>query len=121
MGIGLAAPPFNVDFVLDNLKIRDYFKAVVSGVDVDESKPHPEVFLKAARGLGVKPSSCIVFEDAPKGVEAAANAGIDCVVVTTMHNDDEFTAFDNVRLISSILGFQPTCLQIVMSSILLTG
>ena len=98
MAIGSAAPPFNVDFVLDNLKIRDYFQAVVSGVDVVESKPHPEVFLKAAKSLGVEPSSCIVFEDAPKGVEAAANAGIECVVVTTMHDANEFTAYNNVRL-----------------------
>jgi len=98
MAIGSAAPPFNIDFVLDNLKIRDYFQAVVSGVDVVESKPHPEVFLKAAKSLGVKPSSCIVFEDAPKGVEAAANAGIECVVVTTMHDANEFTAYKNVRL-----------------------
>ena len=98
MAIGSAAPPFNIDFVLDNLKIRDYFQAVISGVDVVESKPHPEVFLKAAKSLGVKPSSCIVFEDAPKGVEAAANAGIECVVVTTMHDTNEFTAYNNVRL-----------------------
>ena len=98
MAIGSAAPPFNVDFVLDNLKIRDYFQAVVSGVDVIESKPNPEVFLRAAKGLGVEPSSCMVFEDAPKGVEAAANAGIECVVVTTMHDAKEFTAYNNVRL-----------------------
>ena len=101
MAIGSAAPPFNVDFVLDNLKIRDYFQAVVSGVDVVESKPHPEVFLKVAKSLGVKPSSCIVFEDAPKGVEAAANAGIECVVVTTMHDANAFTAYNNVRLFIS--------------------
>ena len=98
MAIGSAAPLFNVDFVLDNLKIRDYFKAVVSGIDVVESKPHPEVFLKAAKILSVNPSSCIVFEDAPKGVEAAAKAGIECVVVTTMHDANEFTAYNNVRL-----------------------
>ena len=98
MAIGSAAPPFNVDFVLDNLKIRDYFQAVISSVDVVESKPHPEVFLKAAKSLGVKPSSCIVFEDAPKGVEAAANAGIECIVVTTMHDASEFAAYNNVRL-----------------------
>jgi len=98
MAIGSAAPPFNIDFVLDNLNIRDYFQTVVSGVDVVESKPHPEVFLKAAEHLGVKPSGCIVFEDAPKGVEAAANAGMDCIVITTMHEPDEFAAYNNVRL-----------------------
>ena len=63
-----------------------------------KKQPHPEVFLKAAKSLGVKPSSCIVFEDAPKGVEAAANAGIECIVVTTMHDAIEFAAYNNVRL-----------------------
>lgn len=99
MAIGSAAPPFNVDFVLDNLEIRDYFQAVVSGADVAESKPHPEVFLKAAKSLRVARSSCIVFEDAPKGVEAAANAGMECVVITTMHDADEFAGYNNVRLL----------------------
>ena len=98
MAIGSAAPPFNVDFVLDNLNIRDYFQAVVSGVDVVESKPHPEVFLEAAKRLGIEPSSCLVFEDAPKGVEAAANAGMDCIVVTTTHDRNEFTGYNNIRL-----------------------
>lgn len=96
MAIGSAAPPFNVDFVLDNLNIRGYFPVIVSGVDVVESKPHPEVFLKAADLLGVSPASCIVFEDAPKGVEAAANAGMKSVVVTTMHSEEEFAAYENV-------------------------
>jgi beta-phosphoglucomutase len=96
MAIGSAAPPFNIDFVLDTLNIRHYFGAVVSGNDVIESKPHPEVFLKAAQWIGVEPSTCIVFEDAPKGVEAAAMAGMQCIVVTTMHAVDEFKAFNNI-------------------------
>src|SRR6187402_45766 len=66
MGIGSAAIPFNIDFVLDNLNIRKYFPVVVSAHDVLESKPHPEVFLKVADQLQVKPEDCIVFEDAPK-------------------------------------------------------
>ncbi len=48
MAIGSAAIPFNIDFVLDNLNIRKYFKAIVSADDVELSKPHPETFLKAA-------------------------------------------------------------------------
>ena len=96
MAIGSAAPPFNIDFVLDNLNLRDYFKAVVSADDVVQSKPHPEVYLKAANLLVADPSSCIVFEDAPKGVEAAANAGMKSVVVTTMHSEDEFARYGNI-------------------------
>jgi beta-phosphoglucomutase-like phosphatase (HAD superfamily) len=49
-----------------------------------------------AEGLGVDPAGCVVFEDAPKGVEAALKAGMRCVVLTTMHGQEEFRAFQNV-------------------------
>jgi len=96
MAIGSAAINFNIDFVLDNLHIRHYFKAIVSAESVQLSKPHPETYLMAARLLDVPPSSCIVFEDAPKGVEAAANAGMQSVVLTTMHAREEFAAYNNI-------------------------
>jgi HAD superfamily hydrolase (TIGR01509 family) len=96
MGIGTAAIPFNVDFALDNLHIRHYFKSIITANDVTTSKPHPEVFLKAAAELGADPASCIVFEDAPKGVEAAANAGMKAVVLTTMHTREEFSDYNNI-------------------------
>jgi beta-phosphoglucomutase family hydrolase len=98
MGIGSAALPMNINYVLDGLQIRHYFKAIVSAVDVAFSKPHPETFLSCAKQLGVEPSNCIVFEDSPKGVLAAKMAGMKCVVLTTMHNENEFANFDNVIL-----------------------
>ncbi|SDD72695.1 haloacid dehalogenase superfamily, subfamily IA, variant 3 with third motif having DD or ED/beta-phosphoglucomutase family hydrolase [Mucilaginibacter pineti] len=96
MAIGSAAIPFNIDFVLDNLNIRHYFKAIVSADDVVLSKPHPETFLKAAELLGASPLECVVFEDVPKGAEAAANAGMKAVVLTTTHNPEEFAHLPNV-------------------------
>jgi len=96
MAIGSAAIPFNIDFVLDNLGIRHYFKAIVSADDVALSKPHPETFLKAAELLNTVPTDCLVFEDVPKGAEAAANAGMKAVVLTTTHQQDEFAALENV-------------------------
>jgi beta-phosphoglucomutase len=96
MAIGSAAIPFNIDFILDNLDIRKYFSAIVSADDVSISKPHPETFLKAADLIKTKPSDCIVFEDAPKGVEAASAAGMKCVVLTTMHNRNEFPLTDPI-------------------------
>ena len=96
MGIGSAAIMFNIDFILDGLHLRKYFKSVVSAEDVLISKPHPETFLKVASQLGIVPEQCIVFEDAPKGVESAANAGMKCVVITTMHGKEEFAKYDNV-------------------------
>ncbi|TDQ11632.1 HAD family hydrolase [Pedobacter metabolipauper] len=96
MAIGSAAIPFNINFVLDGLAIGHYFKAVVSADDVQVSKPHPETFLKAAELLGSAPENCVVFEDAPKGVEAAQNAGMKCVVLTTMHGQEDFSSYTNV-------------------------
>jgi len=96
MAIGSAAIPLNIDFILDELNIRQYFSAVVSADDVVISKPDPETFLKAAGLLNTAPGACMVFEDAPKGVEAARNAGIPCVVLTTMHSRNEFSASDHI-------------------------
>ena len=96
MAIGSAAITFNIDFVLDGLNIRHYFDAIVSADDVKESKPNPETYLKCAAQLNILPKDCLVFEDAPKGVEAAANAGMNCVVLTTMHMKEEFEEYGNI-------------------------
>lgn len=96
MGIGSAAITWNIDFVLDNLNIRHYFQAIVSADDVTKSKPDPETFSRCSALLGVPPPNCLVFEDAPKGVESAQNAGMSCVVLTTMHHRDEFDKYENV-------------------------
>jgi beta-phosphoglucomutase family hydrolase len=96
MAIASAAITDNIDFVVDNLDVRRYFDAFVSADDVDTSKPHPETFLKAAEKLQADPSDCIVFEDAPKGVEAARNAGMKCIVITTAHPKEDFEQYDNV-------------------------
>ncbi|MFC3563388.1 HAD family hydrolase [Pedobacter jamesrossensis] len=96
MAIGSAAIPFNINFALDGLDIRSYFKAIVSADDVVTSKPDPETFLKGAEILGVKPEDCLVLEDAPKGVEAALNAGMQCIVLSTAHSAKEFKKYPNV-------------------------
>jgi len=95
MAIGSAAIMFNIDFVLDNLNIRHFFGAIVSADDVAISKPHPETYLKAAKLLGVDAAACLVFEDAPKGVEAAQNAGMPSVVLTLLHEKEEFAQYNN--------------------------
>jgi beta-phosphoglucomutase len=96
MAIGSAAITFNIDFVLDGLNIRHYFDAIVSADDVTQSKPHPETYLKCAEKLGIAPQNCIVFEDAPKGVESAANAGMQSVVITTMDTKEAFQQYNNI-------------------------
>jgi len=96
MAIGSAAIMFNIDFVLDGLNIRHYFEALVSADNVTESKPDPETWLTCAGQLGILPQDCLVFEDVPKGVEAALHAGMDCVVITTMHGREDFAEYSNV-------------------------
>lgn len=94
--VGSAAILSNIDFVLDGLHIRPLVDVVVSADDVQNSKPHPETFLSCAATMGVNPQDCLVFEDAPKGVEAALNAGMDCLVITTMHHPEEFHRYPNI-------------------------
>jgi HAD superfamily hydrolase (TIGR01509 family) len=96
MGIGSAAPPENVDFVLDNLDIRHFFKIVLHAQNVANGKPHPEIYLNVADGLGLPTRDCLVFEDSPVGVEAAQRAGCPVVVVTTTHKREEFKSFSNI-------------------------
>ena len=96
MAIGSAAIMFNVDFVIDGLSIRHYFDALISADNVAKSKPDPETWLTCARELSVAPTECLVFEDSPKGVESAQNAGMDCVVITTMHEPEDFKQYSNV-------------------------
>jgi beta-phosphoglucomutase len=96
MAIGSAAIPFNINFVLHNLQLRQYFPVVVSADDVTISKPHPETFLLCAAALGVEAKDCVVFEDAPKGVESALNAGMKTFVLTTTHPKQDFIQYGNV-------------------------
>lgn len=96
LGIGSAANNLNINFVVDNLNIRSLMQAIISGEMVSESKPHPETFLKCAELLAVPTQQCLVFEDTPKGVACANNAGMDVVVLTTTHPKSDFEEFKNI-------------------------
>ena len=96
MAIGSAAMAFNIDFVLDGLKIRDYFDVIVSADDVTHSKPDPETYDKCASQLNLTARDCLVFEDAPKGAESAQRATMDCIIITTLHRPEEFNPYNNI-------------------------
>ena len=93
MAIGSAAIRENVDFVLDGCDIRSFFDTIVSADDVTKSKPHPETFLLCADRLNTNINQCLVFEDTPKGVECAVNAGMHTVVILTTHEEEEFEVY----------------------------
>ncbi len=96
LAVGTAAPPENITFILDALDLRQHFASVVGARDVARGKPEPDIFLLAAEKCGVAPENCIVFEDAPLGVEAARRAGMRCVVLCTTYAAAQFAEFENV-------------------------
>lgn len=96
MAVGTAAPNGNVDFTLDGLGIRARFRTVVSPSQGFRGKPHPDMFLAAAERMGVEPADCLVFEDAPLGVEAARRAGMRAVALLTSVKAETFAPFDNL-------------------------
>ncbi|MEN9729816.1 MAG: Beta-phosphoglucomutase [Bacteroidota bacterium] len=69
--IALGSASKNAEIILEKTKLISWFDLIIDGNKVSKSKPDPEVFLKGAEGLGLAPESCIVFEDAQAGVEAA--------------------------------------------------
>lgn len=73
---------------------RATFNAVVTGSDVTRKKPAPDIFLDAARQLGLDPANCLVVEDAVAGVAAAKAAGCKCLALTTTFRADQLTAAD---------------------------
>jgi beta-phosphoglucomutase len=79
--VGLASSSKNARTVIQLLHIQHEFDAIVDGTMIEHSKPHPEIFLLAAKKLGVRPDECVVFEDAEAGVAAALAAGMKCVGV----------------------------------------
>jgi beta-phosphoglucomutase len=84
--IALGSASKNSETILRKINLFDAFEAIIDGNKVSKSKPNPQVFLMGAEALGVKPESCIVFEDAEAGVEAAINAGMRVVGIGESHN-----------------------------------
>ncbi len=86
-----------LDMIVEKQGIREYFSFVVSTDKVKSGKPAPEVYLYVAELLQVKPSECIVFEDAENGVKSAAAAGMFCVAVPNKYTkNQDFSKADKV-------------------------
>ncbi|HEX8357580.1 MAG TPA: HAD family phosphatase [Segetibacter sp.] len=80
--------------VLTQLNFKGFFEAIVTGDEVINSKPAPDIFLKAAERLGVAPEDCMVVEDGPVGVAAAKAAGMKCVAITATHPAEKLQQAD---------------------------
>ena len=85
-----------VDLALGKLNITGLFDLILSGDQVARGKPAADIYLTAARELGVSHENCLVIEDAPHGVAAAKAAGMCCLAISTSTNESELGAADRV-------------------------
>lgn len=89
VGVGTAGDRHNIAFTLGNLQMPQPPLVMVGGDEGLAGKPEPAIFLEVARRLQVAPAHCIVFEDAPLGIEAARRAGMRAVGICTTHSPAE--------------------------------
>lgn len=92
--VGSSAPRLNVEVGMEALKANGLFSSIVSGDDVTHGKPAPDIFLTAAARMSRAPSKCVVFEDAPAGVDAARAAGMRVVALLSTHDPHKLQRAD---------------------------
>jgi HAD superfamily hydrolase (TIGR01509 family) len=93
--VASSAPQENIDFLVDELDLRQYFLALCAGHTLP-GKPDPTLFMQAAGILGLPPEDCIVFEDSLAGIEAARRAGMKCIAVATTNPAEALAGADMV-------------------------
>lgn len=92
-----SASMINIDRIFKKFDLNKFFKAKISGADLKESKPNPEIFIKAAKMTGFKKEECIVIEDSTNGIIAAKSAGIYCVGYNSYNSKNQ--NYDNANLV----------------------
>lgn len=94
LAVGSSSPTETVHLITEKLGVKDDFDTIVCGNEVTESKPSPQIFLTAAKKLGVTPEKCIVIEDAVIGITAAKKGGMRAVAVTNTHSREYLNEAD---------------------------
>lgn len=88
IALGTSAKRERVEKQIKNIKLKESFDAIVCGDDVEKGKPNPDIFLKAAKEIGVTPEECFVVEDSPAGIKAAFNGGMKGIHVEDLKEAD---------------------------------
>ncbi|PDH44801.1 MAG: HAD family hydrolase [Flavobacteriales bacterium MED-G22] len=101
MGLATMGGQDNIDFIFESLQLHSYFHSTTGGHEVIKGKPHPDIFLTAARKLGVTPTDCLVFEDTHSGIESAKAAGMEVVGVSTMFDRKTLLNFGCIEVIQT--------------------
>ena len=111
LAVCTAAPDANVALAYQRFGLAARLQTTVNPSQGFRGKPHPDLFLEAARRLGKEPAQCIVFEDAPLGVEAAYRAGMRAVAITSTMPAAAFAGFPNLmRTVSDLTTLTPDTL-----------
>lgn len=92
LGLATMGDQNNLEMTLQQLKITSYFHSTTGGDQVKKGKPHPEIFLTAAKKLGVAPQDCLAFEDTASGIKAAKAAGMQVVGIATQFSKEKLLA-----------------------------
>jgi len=106
--IGSSTERPNLDLPLDLMGLREFFRVIVSGEEVEHGKPDPSIFLLAAERLGRAPGECVVIEDALVGIEAARRAGMPVLAVATTNRLEDLGAAD--AAVPTMAGVNPELL-----------
>ncbi|WP_242132871.1 HAD family hydrolase [Aestuariivivens marinum] len=95
--LGSSASMPNIERIFERFDLDRYFKAKLSGAELKESKPHPEIFIKAAQSSGFNTNECMVIEDSTNGIKAAKAAQIFCIAYDSEHSkNQDYTEADIV-------------------------
>jgi beta-phosphoglucomutase len=113
-GLAAASSSANVRTVLEKAGLLDAFSVVIGGDDVENGKPSPDIFLTAAKGLGLAVEECIVIEDSSSGVQAAKNGGFYCVGLQHEDHADDLLGADEI--LSSLSDLSIEKIEVSISS-----
>lgn len=93
LALASGSSPEIIETVLSITKLKEYFDVILSAEQVEKGKPAPDVFLEAAKQLGVPFENCLVIEDSKPGVEAAKSASMYCIALPYMMNESPNDSF----------------------------
>lgn len=88
----------NINRIFLRFDLDQYFIAKLSGADLEKSKPHPEIFIKAAEASGHQPNECMVIEDSTNGIRAAVDAGIFCIGYNSENSKNQDYSSANIEV-----------------------
>lgn len=108
LAIASSSPPPLIEAVVRKFELAEFLHITHSGIHESRGKPHPAVFLTAAKKLGVEPNRCLVFEDAPAGVAAGKAAGMTVIAVPSVFAPDDPGIQAADRVLNSLLEFEAT-------------